>query len=78
MFPPEITHPAHAEIRANAIDTRSAEAILVFLGMSGEDEIALKLGTRCGKGRPLWIVRSAQPLLLLLCRARSGADEAPG
>lgn len=78
MLPPEITHPAHAEIKANAIDTRSAEAVLGFLGMSAEDEVALKLRTRCGKGQPLWIMRSAQPLLLLLCRARSGADESPG
>lgn len=75
MFPPEMTHPAHAEIKANAIDARSAKAVLGFLGMSAEDEVALKLRTRCRNGRPLWIVRSAQ--LPLLCRATSGADESP-
>ena len=73
MIPPETTQPAHAEINANATDARSAKAVAGFLGMIAEDEVELKLRTRFLKGCPVWIVRSA--LLLLLCRASSGADD---
>lgn len=47
MFPVERTHPAHAEIRPNAIDTRSAKAVPGFLWI---EEVAPKSRTRCRKG----------------------------